>query len=98
MTVEEYKTELERINKEVIDLRQKLKETEKAYIADHSPFVVGQKVLVTNSSDKEEPAFIKSIYVSGKKEIGYKFLKCKKDGTPSRHELWVWLFKEIKPF
>lgn len=98
MEKEDYKEALELLNKNIEDLNNQKKQLKQAFIDENAEFKVGEKVLVIDSTKTENAAFIKSVSISYNGEIEYKFLKCKKDGTPSQHELWSWRFVEIKPF
>ena len=68
------------------------------YIELNKKFDVGQKVVVTDANETEHIGFVSKIFVGYKADVEYKFFKCKKDGTPSKHELWLWKITDVKAF
>ena len=104
MTVEEYKTELERIEKGIWDLKKQAEELFNKHLQEHRKFEDGQKVVVItkaypNRGAKEYIAFIKRGYVTDNGGIGYSLYKCKQDGTKSVQRLRFYEdIDQIKPF
>ncbi len=68
------------------------------YIELNKKFNIGQKVVVTAPNETEHIGFISKIFVGYKADVEYKFFKCKKDGTPSKHELWLFRTTDVKAF
>lgn len=73
----------------------------KDYIKEHA-IPIGTKVLI-KGKDSDRYAFIKNVYVrvgywkANKQGLVYSFWKCKKDGTPSLQEDYIWNEETITP-
>ncbi len=89
------KSKIEEHIKSLIEEKEILKEK---YIKSNQEFCKGQRVIITDVKGRRHIGFVSYISVDNKGGFNYRFLKCKKDGNPSKHELWVFRINDIKAF
>lgn len=103
MTKEEFKFETSRIDAEIKVLREQASNIKDAYIKEHAKFEIGDKVVVIYPAtygpfpkpEKREYGFVCKNELNFREDVVPKLLKCKKDGTESRHELYVWSYEDV---
>ena len=88
MTKEEFIKKNLEITEALISLREKEQEIQKEYINSNKIFNIGDKISTTNKRGDVEYGFVRSIHIGYNKDIEYKYVKMKKDGTPSQIQLW----------
>ena len=90
MTKEEYK-------KAMKELTDKIGDIKKEYINSNVKFKIGDKVIKDKGTDREQIGFVNGYKIgSWNSEITVKCVKCKKDGTPSKVEMFVYSVNDIE--
>ena len=99
-TIHHTQTQLNEQKKELRSLQDK-------YIEENAEFKVGEKAWAVIDErigfggklfeEERKPAFILGSFMI-KKDIHYKLVKCKKDGTPSKHRLRGYDFDRIEKY
>jgi hypothetical protein len=99
MTKSEYIKNKQKIEDQIRDLRQKLKYLKSEYIEANRIFKDGEKVKVTNATNsKEKFAFVYGYTVdSFSNDLVPKIKRCKKDGTMSKVNDYLWLSDILSP-
>ena len=84
MTKEEYK-------KNIKELMEKIDEVRNKYISSNARFNIGDKVVKDKGTEGEQVGFVVGYKIgSWNDHISTKCVKCKKDGTPSKVEMFVY--------
>lgn len=108
MTQEEYRDQIQMLEFEITEAKDKMKKLRAEFLKENAKFREGDKVVLINDptkhpfthailTEKRTEAFIDSVHdnsFSGK--VQYKFKKVKKDGTRSSHELWQSYYSRIE--
>ena len=99
MTKSEYIVNKQKIEDQIRDLRKKLKSLESQYIKSNRTFKDGEKVKVTNTSTgKEKFAFVYGYTVDAlSNDLVPNLRMCKKDGTMSKVNIYLWLSDIVSP-
>lgn len=90
--LEELKNKLVEAENELKTIGEKIRNIITKIKAEHE-FKEGEKIRLITERDGAFDAFIQRVKVNvvgNHVSINYRFLKCKKDGTPSKHSVYVW--------
>ena len=99
MTKSEYIENKKKIEDQIEDLYDKLKSIKSEYIKSNRLFKDGEKVRVTNTSNgKEKFAFVYGYTVDAlSNDLVPNLRMCKKDGTMSKVDIYLWLSDIVSP-
>jgi hypothetical protein len=97
MKKEEYLKKSSEILSKINELEKEGSRLIKEYIEKNKEFDIGEKVKLVANDGTEKLVFVRDVLINRKGDIYYKYFKCKKDGTPSKHEHWSWFVKNEKP-
>lgn len=97
MTEAEFKKRRNEIYEEISKLEQERKEMDNAYIQEHTPFMVGDKVQVTARWNGGKPilGYVVGFRLSYNLEVEPILKKVKKDGTMSTMNLHLYGGEQI---
>lgn len=101
MKKEQYIKLIEGLEQELRIIKAEMAALDKKYLDSNLPFQIGDKVELSIKNWRTDEiekvtAFIMSKYVGYGHTAGYRFFKCKKDGTKSMNELHVSTVKSVR--
>lgn len=96
MNKEQFTLETLNLDNQIKELSIKKERIKLDYIEANRPFEIGDKIKATRTNGEESFGFVTGFIVGYRNEIEIKAVKCKKDGTPSFYEMYIYDYSKLE--